>query len=776
LILRGDRGRRAAGRGLAADLASGALAFLALPIALAFPIALGLALAPLPALAASPPGALESGPSAPCAERAAHTEIVRDEWGIAHVYGRSDADAVFGALYAQAEDDFGRIEHNYLAALGRRAEAEGESALYADLRQRLFVDPAQLRALHARSPAWLRALMQGWADGLNCFLATNPQVEPRVLQHFEPWMTLAFTEGSIGGDVETVDLEALARFYGPPAGARRASAAGRVALEGARAIARAERAAPTSGGSNGFALAPSRTASGHALLWINPHTSFYFRAEMQIASESGLDVYGALTWGQFFVYQGFNARNGWMHTSYGGDAIDEYAEDVLRQGGQLRYRYGTGTRPLRSRRIALLVRTPTGLATRRFTVYRSHHGPIVRSQAGRWIAVRMLEDPVHALEQSFLRTRTADYVSFRRVQTMRTDTSNNTVYADADGTIAYFHGNFIPRRDPRFDYTHPVPGSDPATEWHGAHALEETITLLNPPNGWIENTNNWPFSAAGAASPKREDYPRYMWTRGENPRGLHAVEVLEPLHDATLEKLIAAGYDPHLNAFDELLPPLMAAYERLDAGDPRRARLSAAIESLRRWDRRSSVESMPTALAIYWGQALVDRKGAEARAAEEPVFDFLVGATSDAERIAALEEALARLTRDFGRWRIGWGEINRYQRLDDAIEPHFDDAAPSWPVGFAPSQWGSLASFDGSGPRTTKHLFGSVGNSFVAAVEFGPTVRAKAVLTGGESGHPGAAHFTDQAALYCEGRLRDVHFTREDVLAHAERRYHPGEP
>ncbi len=689
--------------------------------------------------------------------------IVRDQWGIAHVYGKSDADAIFGAMYAQAEDDFGRIERNYLIALGRQAEAAGESAVYGDLRQRLFVDPTRLRSQFAHSPAWLKSLMVASADGLNFYLATHPHTKPKIIRHFEPWMALSFTEGSIGGDIESVNLAKLEQMYGP------------ITPRAPAPPADAQPSAPSPGGSNGFAIAPSRSASGYALLWINPHTSFYFRAELQMTSERGLCVYGAATWGQFFIYQGFNAHNGWMHTSYGGDAIDEYAETIVDTPRGRYYRYGSGLRKLKVSHITLEVQRGGRRIAHHFIVYSSHHGPIVRSEGGKWIAVKLLQDPVRALEQSYLRTKTENYASFRKIQDMRTDTSNNTVYADADGNIAYFHGNFIPRRDPRFDFTHPVDGSDPATEWHGAHAIDETITLLNPANGWIQNTNNWPFSAAGDQSPKRENYPAYMWTTGENPRGVHAVELLRDAQGLTLDGLIALGYDGHLTAFDALIPPLLNAYERLSPDDPLRATLAAPIASLRSWDRRTAADSAPTALAIYWGQTLIDSKRPQAREADEPVYEYLVANLTDDERLDALRAATAELEREFGRSTISWGEINRFQRLTDDLVQPFDDDKPSLPVGLAPSQWGALASFDSVKPRTTRKIYGSVGNSFVAAVEFGPEVRAKAIMTGGESGDPLSPHFADQAAMYSEGRFRDVLFSPQDVLAHAERRYHPGE-
>ena len=711
-----------------------------------------------------------AGTAAPAADQHARWQqhagnvlIVRDNWGIAHIYGKTDADTVFGTIYAQAEDDFGRIERNYLNGLGVLAQTEGETAIYVDLRQRLFVDPRRLRQSYGSSPAWLKTLMEAWSDGLNYFLSKHPAVVPKVIHHYEPWMALSFTEGSIGGDIESVDLGKLEKFYGaqprPPAHAMNTPV-----------TAPAE---PAPGGSNGFAIAPSRSASGHALLWINPHTSYYFRSELQMVSEQGLNVYGAVTWGQFFVYQGFNAHNGWMHTSYGGDAVDEYAETMVGKPDGLYYEYGADLRKLQVSQITIPFKRGSRTGYRKFIVYRSHHGPIVRAENGRWIAVKLLQDPVPALAQSYLRTKTMDYASFRKTQEMRTDTSNNTVYADSDGTIAYFHGNFIPKRDPKFDYTHPVDGSNPATEWQGPHAIEDTITLLNPGNGWIQNTNNWPFSAAGAASPKRENYPAYMWIRGENPRGIHAVEVLQNIHDVTLDSLIAAGYDGHLTAFDVLLPPLFDDYDHLASDDPRRDSLKEPVASLRSWDRYTSADSVPTALAIFWGQELRERKGAEAHDAGEPVYDYLVGHLTPSDRIDGLAAAVAKLQIDFGGWRTPWGDINRYQRLtDDMVQP-FDDAKPSLPVGFAPSNWGALASFDTPYPRKTKKIYGSVGNSFVAAVEFGPTIHAKAILSGGESGNPQSPHFADQAEMFTLGRFRDVLFSREDVSAHAERSYHP---
>ena len=692
--------------------------------------------------------------------QARNVTITRDDWGIAHVRGTTDADAVFGMIFAQAEDDFNRVETNYINALGRLAEVEGEREVYRDLRMKLFVHPVTMRARYAASPAWLKALMTAWADGLNYYLSTHPQVKPRLLTRFEPWMALTFSEGSIGGDIAGVSIPQLEAFYSKRAtGAVRAR---RAAAGAAPANASSERPAEDREpqGSNGIAVAPSNTIAGRALLLINPHTSFFFRSELQMSSAEGLNAYGAVTWGQFFIYQGFNERLGWMHTTSTADVVDEYAEAVVRQGDRFHYRYGGAERPLVEERVVVPYKTASGVARKTFTVYRTHHGPIVREANGKWVSVRLMDRPIEALSQSYLRTKARNFRAFREVMNLAANSSNNTIYADADGNIAYFHPQFVARRDDRFDWTHPVEGSDPATEWHGAHTVEESPFLRNPATGWIQNTNNWPYSAAGAHSPKREAFPRYMDAEGENARGIHAMRVLDGRTDFTLASLIAAAYDSWLPAFADRVPALVNAWERLDASDPLKARLADQVAMLRAWNYRWSVASVPTSLAVFWGEELGQR----------------IDSVTPAEQLQALAAAADRLAADFGTWRTPWGEINRFQRLTGDIVQPFSDAGPSIPVGFTSGTWGSLASFGARRYPGTKRMYGTSGNSFVAVVEFGrDSVRARAVSAGGESGDPRSPHFNDQATRYATGDLRGVYFYPSQLNGHIEREYHPGQ-
>ncbi|MEX2526709.1 MAG: penicillin acylase family protein [Gemmatimonadota bacterium] len=714
--------------------------------------------------------------------RAEQVEIIRDDWGVPHIYAATDADAIFGLMYAQAEDDFPRIETNFLTSLGRMAEAEGEDRIWQDLRMQLFIDPEELQNLYGESPQWLRDLMDAWADGLNYYLHTHPEVTPRVLDRFEPWMALSFSEGSIGGDIERVSLGELEAFYtqvgeGQEARARkdREQTPSHQPIRYASSLMEPDpELEPT--GSNGIAIAPENTVNGNALFLINPHTSFYFRHEAQVVSDEGLNVYGALTWGQFFVYQGFNETAGWMHTSSSVDNIDEFLEQVSERNGEFFYAYGDEERPLQTREVVVRYRTPDGgMAERTFTAYRTHRGPIVRSEDGLWVTVALMEEPMRALMQSYSRTKAANLDEYLEIMRSHTNSSNNTVFADAEGNIAYLHSNFIPVRDTSFDYSRPVEGWDPATDWQGLHTIEESPNTINPSTGFAFCTNNWPYSAGGSDSPRPEDFPAYMDRGRETPRGIHALELLPGRTDFTLEGLRAAAYSSRVPAFDLLIPPLIQGWDDLADGHPLKAPTAEAVELLRNWDLRWSVESVPTSVAVFWGTELLDRVGGEARAVGMDVYEYAATLTTPERRLEALQDALGRLEADFADWRTPWGQINRFQRLTGDIQLPFDDSAPSIPVGFTSSRWGSLASF-GAAPRDgTRRWYGTSGNSFVAVVEFGERLEAVAVTAGGLSNDPDSPHFNDQAERYATGNLRPVRFYREDVEAAAQRTYRPGE-
>ena len=683
--------------------------------------------------------------------------IIRDKWGVAHVYGKTDADAVFGMIYAQCEDDFNRVEVNYINSMGRMAEVVGESQIYNDLRMKLFIDPETVKKEYDESPAWLKKLMNAFAGGVNYYLYTHPEVKPKLITRFEPWMALTFTEGSIGGDIESISPVHLRSFYGPK------PITLNVSSDFQQETTERE---PT--GSNGIALAPSITASGKAILLINPHTSFYFRPEIKMASEEGLNAYGAVTWGQFFIYQGFNEKCGWMHTSSQADVIDHYSVAVEEKDGKYFYRHGDALKPVIEKVITLPYKDGDKTSVREITAYYTHHGPVIREQDGKWIAVKLMINHIDALTQSYMRTKATNFEEFNKTMELKTNSSNNTVYADADGNIAYYHGNFMPRRNPSFNWRETVDGNNPETDWLGLHEIDEMIVIKNPGNGWIQNCNSTPFTAAAEYSPKKDDYPAYMSYDSENARGRHAVMVLKDRKDFTLDKVIEAAYDSYLPGFEEMIPAVIAAYDAVSETDRAvREKLRDPVEALRNWDLRFSVSSVPMSLAYYYSQALSARSGAVG-SAEAPQ------ASMEKQLCDALSGALDNLTGDFGTWETQWGEINRFQRLTGDIAGKFSDEEPSIPVGFTSANFGSLAAFGATSFPGTKRIYGTRGNSFVAVVEFGDKVKAMSSLAGGVSGDPNSPYFMNQAQMYANGEFKDVLFYREDLEKNSIRVYNPG--
>lgn len=699
-------------------------------------------------------------------QQAKQVTIIRDNWGIPHVYGKSDADAVFGLLYAQCEDDFKRVEMNYIEKLGRLSEIKGEQQLYNDLYLKLIIDSSEAITDYNNSPAWLTKLLNAFADGINFYLYRHPGVKPALLHRFQPWYPLLWTDGSIGA-ISTGDVteEEVKNFYtGNDAP---------VALKEKLFV-------ENNTGSNGFALAPSKTASGNAILYINPHVTFYFRPEVQMVSEEGLNVYGAVTWGQFFIYQGFNENCGWMHTSSNVDVADLYRENIQQKNGSLYYEYDKKLLPVRQQKITILYKTDNEIKEKTFTAFYTGHGPIMAKRNGKYISVKGYNRSLKSLVQSWERTKAKGLEDYKKNMSLYANTSNNTVFADNKGNIAYWHGDFVPRRDISLNWSKPVDGTSSATEWKGLHTLDEIVHVYNPATGWIQNCNSTPFTVSGNSSPQKKNFPPYMAPDGENFRALNAARVLGEGTAFTLDKTITAGYDTRLAAFEILVPALVQAFEKnIRPGDSLFAALADPIAVLKKWDLHAGATSVATTLAVEWAQLLTSdiRKVYIDEGEEDQVTvtkKFAANASAS-QLLTPLLQLINTLSERYGKWQIPWGDINRYQRASGAIEQQYDDNKPSEPVPYTSSVWGMLPSYNSRYYPGTKKRYGVSGNSFICAVEFGKKIRAKSLLAGGESGDPSSKHFNDQLTMYTQGKFKEVLFYKEDVLKHAEKIYHPGD-
>jgi len=697
-------------------------------------------------------------------KQAANITIIRDNYGIPHIYGKTDADAVFGLLYAQCEDDFKRVELNYIEKLGRLSEVNGEKDLYNDLLIRLMIDSSDAIKDFATAPDWLKKILNGYADGINYFLYKNPAIKPALLNRFQPWYPLLWTDGSIGAiSTGGITLNEVKNFFGSD-----------------EAFAKQEYKEEVLTGSNGFAFAPKITASGNAILYINPHVTFYFRPEVHMNSEEGLNAYGAVTWGQPFIYQGFNEHCGWMHTSSEVDISDAYIENLTKKNKHWFYEYDGKKKLVTIKPIRIKYKTATGSASRIFNTMFTHHGPIMTKRNGQYLSLRHNNRDTKGFMQSWLRTKANSFADFKKTMDMGANPSNNTMYADAEGNIAYWHGNFLPKRDPKYDWSKPVDGTTSATQWKGYHAVDESVHLYNPENGWLQNCNATPFTAAGKFSPKQTDYARYLAPDGENFRGINAVRVLDKEKQYTLDKVIAAGYDTYLAAFEKLIPALVNAFEKnYSPADSVYRQLIEPITLLKNWDLRCGENSVATTLAIEWGQkisAAINKTSVDKPNADQVDKTTEFAATVHVnEVVPPLLAVINELKEKFGDWKIAWGDINRFQRISNDIDNKFDDNKPSVPVGFASSAWGMLPSYNSKTFAGSKKRYGVHGNSFICAVEFGKKIKAKSLLAGGESGDVNSKHFFDQGLMYSKGQFKEVLFYKDDVLKHAEKTYHPGD-
>jgi acyl-homoserine lactone acylase PvdQ len=709
-------------------------------------------------------------------QHAQQTTIIRDEWDIPHVYGKTDADAVFGLMYAQCEENFPQIEKNFLEMLGRRAEMEGPKVIYEDLMMQLIQDSAEAVKDFERSPLWFKQLLIAHADGINYFLYKHPEVKPAVLHKFKPWYHLMWTDGSVSPTRSAgITEKHVEAFYGQQLMANSTA----VNIKHTTAAPRSIFEQPnydmedkTLKGSNGFAIAPTHSKSGNALLYINPHVPFYFRSEMHMVSEEGLNAYGAVTWGQFFIYQGFNEHCGWMHTSSYADVADVYEEQVQKINNELFYTYEKENKKIGARKINIKYLDNGVLKTNSFDTYYTDHGPVMGMQKGKWLSLQENNRSLDALIECWTRTKAKNLGEYTKAMELLANNSNNTVYADAAGNIAYWHGNFMPKRDPKFDYTRPVDGTTKATDWKGLHSLKEIVQSINPSNGWLQNCNATPFTVAGDKSPKATNYPAYMAPDGENGRGVTAVALLSKIDKINLEELIALGYNKKLSAFSILLPRFIAAATTATLAP----RTKKAIDYLASWDHVADTNSIATSIAIEWATKL----GTEIPPAEteEAATQILVKYNRmDLEvpfetKVKLLEATSDEFEKWYGQWEMKWGEINRYQRVGPG--KNFDDNQMSLAVNQASSRWGGLPSFESRRYPTTTKRYGYTGNSFVAAVEFGKRLNAKTIITGGQSRFAESKHFTDQAAGFIHGQFKTIHYYKEDVLANKQLAYHPG--
>ncbi|HJT68443.1 MAG TPA: penicillin acylase family protein [Pyrinomonadaceae bacterium] len=720
--------------------------------------------------------------------------IYRDTYGVPHVFGRTDASTVFGFAYAQAEDNFWRVEENFVNALGRASELYGEKSLDEDQLNHALEIPRLAREEYARLDAHTRSLCDAFAAGFNYYLARHPEVRPRLLTSFEPWYPLAFIRYNYyqNGFARDPNLR----------GAGLQTAALENHLKGHT-------------GSNGWVVGPTKSASGHALLFINPHLPFFGPGQVyegHLHSDEGWNFTGYARFGFPLPYVGHNENGGWVSTDNAADLTDVYMETFDDPARPLAYRYGDGYRLATEHVEEIRVKTTNGLETRTFRMRRTHHGPIVAARDGKLLAVRMAKFESDGwLREWYEMTRANSLAALKRAITPLNMLFGNVMYADRQGNTWYLYNGAVPKRDPRFDWTKPVDGSDPATEWQGYHTIDELPQLENPKTGWMQNCNTSPFLLTSEGNPDPSRFPKYMVREGDNPRGAISREILASKATFTFAEWTRLAFDTRVMSATRLIPGLLAALKQhlasssaaslsspstpsasapsastaspalpQSTASPNRfplvvspaassqsapsatnSRLRDAYDELVRWNFRSSNDSVATTLFSLWHDRVLRDADRNALSPEKQVSLFI--------------DVLDVLQRDFGTWKVAWGELNRLQRIDESKDEQFQDSRPSLAVSGVNGNDGAVFTLYAAPIAGQKRRYGVAGGTYISVVEFGPEVHALSVHTFGSSGHPDSKHFMDQSALYARGEFKPAWFTLSEIRAHLESSYHPGE-
>ncbi|MCC6971362.1 MAG: penicillin acylase family protein [Phycisphaerales bacterium] len=679
-------------------------------------------------------------------ELAAQVTITRDEFGIPHAHGVTDAAAVFGAMFARAEDEYSRIEQAHALSIGRAAQMLGAEALSWDRIVLSYEVPELARRQNDEAPPEVRALTQAAADALNYYVSLHPAGSSGVIETWEPWMLVAREYGFA--------------LYQAQSEAQRVYAA---VVSKQPNLTPNPPAAPD--GSNAWAIAGSRTASGRAMLYANPHIPLDEAYELHLSSDAGLNISGSVMYGGGILPSiGFNERLGWSLTVNYPDIADTYAIKLGVDGDELAYRFGNEIRHAIVWKVKLGVKTAAGIEPQEISLAKAHNAPILFQASGVSYAIRVggMENS-RAVEQWYRMARATNLGEWKAAVSLFGLAFHNLVYADADGNIGYIYNAAFPRRDPARDYSGVLDGSDPANEWQGLHTLGEIPQVWNPVCGYVMNCNSSPLSAAAEGqNPDRASFPAYMIGHDlTDGRVAMSHDLLSNANGWTLADLERAAFDTRVYSLDSLRKPLLAEFDKLVAADPARVeRVAPAVEAIRAWDGRITLDSSAASLFLIWAEKLFTPAWSSRRA--------------PGDLSAALAEVMGEYERDFGDWRVAWGEINRHQRFDTSAGLGVSDSRESFPIAGGHGSLGVsfcyLARSNG-----TKRRYGYHGSSYVAAVEFADAPAARTIVPFGASRHPDSPHYADQAPIYASGHLKPAHFSAADV-AHAKRRaYHPGE-
>ena len=670
------------------------------------------------------------------------SEILWDRYGVAHVYAASEPDMFYGFGWAQARSHGDILAKLYAEARGRAAEYYGPEELENDRWMAINDVPGRARQwLGQQTPAFRRDL-EAFAAGMSAYARAHPETLALEARRVFPMTAI---------DVLAHQLREFQFIYAAPADILR-----RIPVDApeSEAVARAELP-----GSNGWAIAPSRSASGHAMLLMNPHLPWvpgwprYYEVQL---TAPGIDLYGATQVGLpvlRFLFSGYVA---FTHTVNVPNSVTFYA--IRSEAGG--YRFDGHVLPYETRTRQLKVRQPDGhFSTETLTIRSTVQGPIVAERNGAPIAMRVAGlDRPGALAQYWAMDIAHDFAAYEAaLRRMQVPTFNN-LYADRDGHIQYLYMGLVPRhaKGTLAFWSSTVPGDTSATLWNDYLSYDELPKVLDPPGGTVQNSNDPPWNTAWPTTLDPAPYAREIVQNRVNLRMARGIRMQSETRRFSFEQLVADKWSTRSELADRVLPDLIEAAMR--EGDEA---ARAAAEVLARWDRCADPDSRGTLLFLNWadraGAANGDGGGGFARPYQlDSPLTTPAGLRDPKAAAAALTEAARDTIATYGALDRPWGEVMRFR-----------SGSVDLPARGGPSRLGIFNVIDFAPLRDGTRV-ANFGGSFTAVASFDSPARMQVLSSYGSSSQPGTTHAGDQLSLLSAGKLRDAWRTRAEVEAHLE--------
>ncbi|NEP57353.1 MAG: acylase [Symploca sp. SIO2G7] len=658
------------------------------------------------------------------------TEILWDSWGVPHIYGK-DAKGLFQAFgWAQMQSHGNLILRLYGQARGRAAEYFGEKYLKSDQYVRTMGIPTRAKEWYEAQSPNMRDYLDAFAAGINAYAQNNPE-------QIDDQMELVLP---VDGVDILAHLQRVIHFHFVVIPRKLASLVG----------------------SNGWAIAPNHSASGHAMLLSNPHlpwSDLYLLYEAQLTAPE-ITAYGAAFVGMPLLAFAFNDNLGWTTTVNTFDGADSY-ELTLADGG---YLWDGTILPFETQTQTLKVKQIDGtLREEQLVVRRSIHGPIIAATESKATALRVVGlTESQQMEQLWEMALSKNLQEFEAALQRLQLPMFNFLYADQQGQILYLFNAQMPVRS-QGDWAYwqgVIPGEQSDTLWTQYHSYQDLPRLLNPSSGWLQNTNDPPWTSTFPSELNPRDYPPYfapssLGKGGKIFRTQCSIQMLLEKEQISWETMIADKFSSRLELANRILDDLIPAARQLGNELGRQA-----ADILEVWDRQANVDSRGAVLFSLWAQQMPASQLFAIPWSNDSPLSTPDGLANPTRAVEVLEEVALQLKSIAGALDVPWGEVVRlrYGEVD-------------LPASGAPGALGSFQVID-IAPAETREMSGKFqaffGDTYIAAIEFSQPVQAKVLMTYGNATQPGSSHIGDQLSLYTQGKLRPVWRSRKAIKAHLE--------